>query len=74
MGIPKLYGGRVACLLIEGKRAYALHRGEKLELPSGSIEGLLVYIKKAAALDPDPSPLASLIQQLEDYLTPAPGE
>ncbi len=64
----------MACLLMEGKRAYALHRGEKLELPSDSREGLLGYIKKAASIDPEPSPLASLIQQLEDYLTPAPGE
>ena len=74
VGIPKLYGGTVACLLMEGKRAYALHRGEKLELPSDSREGLLVYIKKAAALDPEPSPLASLIQQLEARLTPAAGQ
>ena len=74
VGIPKLYGGRVACLVIEDERAYALHRGEKLELLSDSSEGLLGYIKKAAALDPEPSPLADLIQQLEARLTPAAGE
>ena len=74
VGIPKIYGGRVACLVMEGKHAYALHRGEKLELPSDSRESLLGYIKKAAALDPEPSPLASLIQQLEARLTPAAGQ
>lgn len=71
VGISKHYGSRVACLLIEGGHAYALHRGEKLELPSDSEAGLLDYIKKAAALDPSPSPLADLIQQLEARLTPA---
>ena len=59
---------------MEGEHAYALHRGEKLELPSDSKEGLLGYIKKVAALDPEPSPLASLIQQLETCLTPAAGQ
>ena len=74
VGISKHVGGRVACLVMEGEHAYALHQGEKLELPSDSKEGLLGYIKKAAALDPEPSPLACLIQQLEACLTPAAGQ
>ncbi|MCZ6489455.1 MAG: metallophosphoesterase, partial [Acidobacteria bacterium] len=34
VGLSAFYGGRLACLIIEKDRTYALHRGRKLELPS----------------------------------------
>ena len=68
VGLPIFYGGRLACLLIEKNRAYALHRGKKLELPKDSGTGLLNYLKRAAALDPVPSPLQATIRQLEAQL------
>ena len=68
VGLPIFYGGRLACLLIEKNRAYALHRGKKLELPTDSRTGLLNYLKRAAALDPAPSPLEATIRQLEAQL------
>ena len=67
-GISRLYGGRPACLLIETDKVYALHRGTKLEIPSDSGAGLLRYLKRAAALDPSPSPLRSAIAKLEAKL------
>ncbi len=68
VGMAIFYGGRLACLLIEKNRAYALHRGKKLELPTDSRTGLLNYLKRAAALDPAPSPLEAKIRQLEAQL------
>jgi len=62
---------RLACLVIENGKAYALHRGEKLELPSGSNGSLLTYLKQAAALDPSPSSLQKRIAEIEARL-PAP--
>lgn len=64
-GLSRYYGGRLACLVIEKGRAFTLHRGEKLELPQGSGVELVSYLKQAAALDPAPSPLESLISKLE---------
>ncbi len=56
---------RLACLLIENGKPYALHRGKKLELPSDSSSGLLNYLKQAAALDPSPSSLEKRIAEIE---------
>ena len=60
---------RMACLVIENSKPYALHRGVKLELASDG--GLLNYLKKAAALDPAPSSLEKRIAELEAQ-RPAP--
>jgi hypothetical protein len=65
VGLSKAYGSRLACLVIEDGRPAALHRGERLALPDGSREDQLRYLKAAAALDPQPSPLNALIGRLE---------
>jgi hypothetical protein len=63
VGLSKAYGRRLACLVIEDGKAFAIHRGTKLDLPEGSSKGsLLKYLRAAAALDPAPSPLAPLIE------------
>jgi hypothetical protein len=64
VGLGAAYGRRQACLLIEKDQFYTLHRGQKLSLPTDSGPALLDYLKKAAALDPQPSPLNSLITSL----------
>ena len=65
VGMSAFYGGPAACLLIEGGQLFAIHRGEKLPLPTtDSQPDLLAYLKKAAALDPVPSPLAKAIASL----------
>ena len=69
VGISKFYGGRVACLLIENGKAYALHRGTKLELPARGGDALLSYLRKASSLDPSPSPLLAAIGVLEASLS-----
>jgi hypothetical protein len=70
VGLSRVFDSRprMACLVIENGRAYALHRGEKLELPSDSGSGLLSYLQRAATLDPSPSSLAKRIAELETQL------
>ena len=65
VGMSAAYGGRLACLLIEGGKAYAIHRGQKLALPGNSPDEMLKYLAAAAALDPEPSPLGAEIMRLE---------
>jgi hypothetical protein len=62
VGLSAVYGGPPAALVIEDGRPFALHRGRKLALPlDGS---LLPYLEAAAALDPPPSPLRPLIDDI----------
>jgi hypothetical protein len=62
VGLSSAYGGPPACLIVEGGKRYTLHRGQKLELPAGG--DLVPYLRAAAALDPQPSKLQPLIDQL----------
>ncbi len=71
VGLSKVYGHRLACLVIENDHPYTLHRGKRLELPGDSREALLNYLKQAAALDPRPSPLEPLIKRLSAAPAPA---
>lgn len=68
VGLSAAYGGRLACLVIEGDAAYVVHRGTRLELPNEE-DGLLDYFEKAAALDPSPSPLAARIARMKPATT-----
>jgi hypothetical protein len=70
VGLSKYYGGPPACLLIEHGQPYALHRGNRLELPSGGVEGLLKYLRAAAAFDPQPSPITKVIEAMQKKLQP----
>jgi TPR repeat protein len=67
IGLSRVYDnvGKVGALVIENGRAYALHRGQGLELPRDSGPDMLRYLKQAAALDPRPSPLEPRIAKLE---------
>ncbi len=62
VGLSAVYGGPPTCLVIEHGKPYTLHRGEKLELPIGG--DLLPYLRAAAALDPPPSRIQKVIDQL----------
>jgi hypothetical protein len=70
VGLARLYDPklRMACLVIEKGKPHVLHRGKRLELPSEAGRDLLRYLKEAAALDPQPSPLARRISDLEARL------
>ncbi|MEP6714887.1 MAG: metallophosphoesterase [Terriglobia bacterium] len=74
IGLPRVYDNisKIGCLLIEDGKAYALHRGHKLELPlDDKGPAMLQYLKQAAAFDPAPSPLLGRIQKLE-HAPPTP--
>lgn len=70
VGLAQLYDplDRLACLVIENGKPYALHRGTRLELPVDGGQDLLRYLKEAAALDPTPSSLQKRIAALEQSL------
>ena len=61
VGLSKVYGGPPAALIIEGGKFSVLYRGHFLALPADGGD-VLPYLKAAAALDPPPSPLESLIE------------
>jgi hypothetical protein len=61
VGMSKVLGGPAAALIIENGKFYALHRGTRLELPLDNGD-VVAYLKSAAALDPQPSPIQSLIE------------
>ena len=65
VGLSQYYGGRRACLVIENGVAATIHRGKRLALPEdGSAAALHRYLSEAAALDPAPSPLQSVVDSL----------
>jgi hypothetical protein len=71
VGLSAAYGGNLACLVIEKGQLYALHRGEKLPLPSDAAgDEYLAYLRRAASLDPAPSRLLGVITALEQGLKP----
>ncbi|MFH1575082.1 MAG: hypothetical protein ABIG68_13955, partial [Acidobacteriota bacterium] len=49
-----------------------LHRGQKLAIPSDGGVGLLGYLRSAAALDPPPSPIHKVIEELQSKLQSTP--
>lgn len=65
VGMAANYGGRTACLVIEDGVPYTLHRGSRIDFPKDSAADFLRYVKQAAALDPAPSPLTTVIEKLE---------
>jgi hypothetical protein len=76
IGLARLYDTliRIACLVIEGGKPYALHQGVRLELPADSGKDMLRYLKQAATLDPPPSSLLTRISRLEASLAANAGE
>jgi hypothetical protein len=73
VGLAGAYGGPPAALVLEGGRAYALHRGKPVALPEGEGRPVLRYVREVAALEPDPARLRALAERLESALAaPAP--
>jgi hypothetical protein len=52
VGLSAYYGGYRACLLQEGGRLYAIHRGQKVELPESRGTALTSYLKHVQSLEP----------------------
>jgi hypothetical protein len=75
IGLARIYDQftRLACLVVENGKPYALHNGARLELPAdGSSGALLAYLKAASAADPQPSSLTTRIAKLEASLALKP--
>jgi hypothetical protein len=62
VGLSKPFNGPPAFLLIEDGKYFAVHRGQRLELP---VDGgnVLQYLRSAAALEPDNSRLRRQVQK-----------
>ena len=71
VGMSAYYGSHRACLVIEGDKLYAMHRGQKIELPSGEATDYLAYVKRVAALEKPTSLLAKYLAQVEAQLAGA---
>ena len=69
VGLSAVYGGHRACLLWEGDRVYAVHRGEKIALPGDA--DIVAYLKKALSLEPTGSSLAKYVADVEAKLAGA---
>jgi hypothetical protein len=61
VGLSAYYGARQACLVVRRGEAFALHRGHLLGLPLAGAGGVMAYLRAAADLDPEPSPLGPLL-------------
>lgn len=68
VGLARIYGGPPAALILEGGRAFALHRGTRVTLPEADGEPVLRYVREVSRLEPDPSRLQPLIVRLETAL------
>ncbi len=64
VGLAAHYGARVACLVIEGNELYALHRGQRIDLPNDD-DAVEAFLRRAASLDPEPSPVSTYLEQLK---------
>jgi hypothetical protein len=60
VGLSKGYNDSPACLLVEGGKPFAVHRGKKLELPMG--KDASEYLKQAAEIDPPGTNLRKLLK------------
>ena len=67
-GMNAIYGSNRAILLLEADSVYAIHRGEKIPLPTDAGLGLLAYLKKTLSLEPQGSPLAEYVATVEAAL------
>ena len=74
IGLGSYYGRRMACLVIENGKPFALHRGRKISLPErDDAVRVLRYLKQAAEFDPAPSPLGRRIAAIEMSLQAVGG-
>ena len=65
VGLARYYGAGLACLVIEGAEIHALHRGTRLQLPTGAREDQIAYLERVAALEPSPATVRKLIDRLK---------
>jgi hypothetical protein len=61
VGMTKVFGGPAAALIVEDGKFSVLYRGQRMELPIGHGD-VILYMKSAAALDPQPSRIDKLVE------------
>jgi hypothetical protein len=61
VGLSKAYNGAPVCLIIEGGKFFAMHRGKRLELPVNGGDAS-EYLKAAAAADPQGTRLRKAVE------------
>jgi hypothetical protein len=66
VGLGDYYGGSRAFLLFEDGEWFGVHWGQKINLPNGNDLALIDYLKKVAALSPNPAHIEKLIKALEN--------
>ncbi len=71
VGLAAYYGGRQAYLEIKGETLTAVHRGTPLPIPDNDA-GVEAYLEQAAALDPEPSPVAGYLAKRRKAREAAP--
>jgi calcineurin-like phosphoesterase family protein len=64
VGMSAYYGGYRACLVREGEKLFAVHRAEKVALPSTAAD-FLPYLKKVVSLEPAGSKLVKYFADVE---------
>ncbi len=62
VGLSDYFGSRRACLIIEDEKLYAMHRGEKIALPTDSATAYLQYLRNVEKLEPDAKLLNAYIR------------
>lgn len=66
VGMSSYYGSNRACLVIEGGKLHALHKGGRVEIPvNGDSSGLLEYLKKVSEMEPGNIHIRNRIRELE---------
>jgi hypothetical protein len=65
VGLSDYYGSRRACLVMEGEKLYAIHRGDKIPLPVDSAMAYLQYLRQVEKLEPDPNLLNAYIRAFQ---------
>ncbi|MEE8295626.1 MAG: metallophosphoesterase [Sphingomonadales bacterium] len=66
VGLADYYGGSRAFLLYEDGAWFGVHWGQKIKLPVPGDQALIEYLKKVAALNPNPAYIEQLIKTLEN--------
>ncbi len=64
VGLSAVYGSKLACLVIEGDKMMAIHRGAPVALPT-SQSGIVAYLKEVAAHDPAPAKLLAAAEAMQ---------
>lgn len=73
IAVPRGHTDPYAFVIIEGDRATAVHRGQRVPIDASTPQARCGYFSAIAALDAPESPVRSLATQCEAALQPAPG-